>query len=160
MHRSHLGLTLGLLALTLAPALVGCNNALETGNRLECVGGSCSSSCDNEGTSVSCEVLCQDGTTCDARCNAGQDCRFTCAPGARCDFDCTAGSCSVSGTGAERCSCVGTCPGTCGGTAGFDDAGVPAMGSDAGGGGGGTDCLDLCGEPTDPGYAACVAACA
>ncbi|MFK7989522.1 MAG: hypothetical protein AB8I08_26130 [Sandaracinaceae bacterium] len=141
-------------SLAMMTTVAGCNDAREAGNRLECMGGSCSSSCDNEGTGVSCEVFCREGTSCDASCNAGQDCRFFCDPGATCTFDCTSGSCSLMGTGATSCSCSGTCPGTC------SDTGATTMfPGDAGPDESGGDCTDFCGEPTDPGYAACVTAC-
>lgn len=138
----RLVLSLALVAL----ALFGCENASRVGNDLTCHGGSCSSSCDYEGTSAACNVVCQPGTSCDARCNAGQSCNFDCQGDASCSFDCTAGSCQVTGPG--DCTCSGECIGTCNGVVTDGDAGP-----------GGSSCVELCGSPSSPGYADCVAAC-
>lgn len=137
-----------LFSLFCAFTVSGCEDALRSGNQLICRSGSCSSSCDYDGTSESCDVQCNAGSTCDARCNPGQSCSFMCEGDARCDFDCSQGSCQA--TGGAMCSCSGNCIGTCG-------SGSPMMMTgDAGTGG---SCIDMCGEPLDPGYAACAAAC-
>ena len=136
-----------LLAIATLTLTAGCDGTSRSGNNLTCNSGSCSATCDDVGTAMGCNVRCESGTTCDARCNPGQACNFECVPGATCRFDCTAGSCQA--TGDADCSCSGDCVGTCGG-------GVTGPMEDGGTGG---SCADLCGAPTDPGYAACVAAC-
>ncbi|MFK7985627.1 MAG: hypothetical protein AB8I08_06310 [Sandaracinaceae bacterium] len=125
----------------------GCEDAMRSGNQLICNSGSCSSSCNDVDTSEPCGVQCEPGSTCDATCNPGQNCNFMCVGDAQCDFDCTQGGCQA--TGGTTCSCQGDCTGTCGG-------GGPMMGGDAGMSG---SCTDMCGNPLDPGYADCVAAC-
>ena len=140
-----------LLALALVSS-VGCGEAEVVGNNLNCRSGSCSTTCDNADLSDSCDVNCAPGTTCSARCNAGQSCNFVCSGDAQCDFDCTAGSCNAMGS-TSMCMCTGSCTGTCGGVSGGTDAGAIQDGGAAGG------CIELCGDPGSPGYAACVAAC-
>lgn len=135
-----------LLAALFALGLFGCENASRAGNNLTCHGGSCSTGCDEAGTTSACNVVCEPGTTCDARCNAGQPCNFDCQRDARCTFDCTSGSCQVTGPG--DCSCSGECIGTCNGSVNGGDAGP-----------GGSSCEELCGDPSGAGYAACIAAC-
>ncbi|MCA9606466.1 MAG: hypothetical protein KC619_12760 [Myxococcales bacterium] len=138
-----------LFALTALLAAVGCEDATRSGNNLMCHSGNCSTSCDAAGTAMDCNVQCEPGSTCDARCNAGQSCNFECQGDARCRFDCTAGACRANGA-VDRCECSGDCTGTCGTM-------LPMSGAD--GGMGGDPCLDACGSPASPGYAACIAAC-
>ncbi len=93
-------------------------DSTRVGNTLVCHSGSCSSSCDDVGTSQTCNVQCDSGSMCDARCNSGQSCDFFCREGAVCRFDCTLGGCDVEG--ASSCSCTGDCTGSCGTSPGSD----------------------------------------
>ena len=144
---THSIVTVSLASLVLLFSF-GCEDATRSGNNLMCHSGSCSSSCDDVGTTQGCNVQCEPGSSCDARCNAGQPCNFMCQGDAVCRFDCTAGACQAEG-GAD-CSCTGECTGTCGMST------PPGGGADGGTGG---SCLEMCGDPSSPGYGACAAAC-
>lgn len=113
--------------------------SIEAGPSTVCAAGD---TCNNDcmGNDSACNMTCPAQATCTAVCRTGQTCNFTCEVGASCDFDCANGACQVTGAHAG-CSCSGNCTGTCGD------------------GGGGDPCLDACGAASDPGYAACIAAC-
>ncbi len=140
----------------MAIATLGCSgDGTKAGNNTVCKDGeSCGTSCSAE--PATCNMSCLSGSNCNATCNANQSCSFTCEEGATCDFNCANGSCSVEGKSAD-CKCSGTCTGTCGGVAVADTGGTD--GADTGDDGGEGDCVQKCGAPTDPGYAACVQAC-
>jgi len=138
-----------LLVLALLPAFASCGDSASSGNNTACgEGETCHNDCGDDETS--CNMACDKGATCTATCRANQSCSFACGAGASCAWDCAAGSCQVSGASTD-CRCSGTCVGTCSGSGGEGE------GEGSGGEGEGSGCN--CGAPTDPGYAACMAAC-
>lgn len=119
------------------------NNGTQAGNNEVCnAGQTCTQTCDSVDNDE-CNINCLADSQCSATCREGQNCAFRCDAGASCDFDCTAQQCQA-GSGSDDCSCSGDCIGTCGGVNGNN---------------GDADCVAGCGAASDPGYAACVAAC-
>ena len=118
-------------------AMIGCGADGETsGNATNCNDNeTCSQDCTDDDNS--CSMNCTDNATCDATCRDGQECSFACNNNAVCDFDCSAGSCTVQGN-SDSCGVTGSFTGICGGT---------------------TNGECECGDVTDPGYGACIAAC-
>lgn len=136
--------TMGILLVLLGASGCG-DDGVGSGNDLVCRRGeNCNNRCSHAETI--CDTQCQAGSTCEATCQPGKDCDFVCEADATCQFDCTRQQCQAAGYPGSSCTCTGDCVGTCSGATGDRDAG-----------GGG--CVEMCGNPADPGYAACVAAC-